>query len=144
MTHACPGSFGCRVPLAVWSSWRLDWKGAGFSWPGPSGTPGAVFVCVWAHPPTLIGFHPLTCVGLFRPASCPAVWARQCRSPAGKGILSYPGRLRQAKAEAQRGLGISLPGLGPGFASPSPEPGNQSLSLSASGCVACSCARHEL
>lgn len=148
MTHACPGSFGCRVPLAVGSSWRLGWKGTGFSRPGPSWTPRGVCVCVWAHPPTLLGVHALTCVGFLRTSPCPAVWAGRCKSQAGKVFsehpLTQPGRLRQAKAVAQRDLGVSLPGLVPSSASPSPEPVVQSRCLSASGCVACSCASCEL
>lgn len=141
MTHARPGSFGCRVPLAVWEhlETRLERHWILLSWPLLDSQRG-VCMC-WVHPLTLLGFHPLTCVELFRSAACHA-------SDAGKAFfehpLTQPGRLRQAKAVAQRDLGVNLPGFVPSSASPSPEPVSQSLSLSASGCVVCSCASHEL
>lgn len=111
-----------RVPLAVWSSWSL------LSWPLLDSQKS---VCMyWAHPPTLLGFYPLTCEGLFRIAPCPAVWASHAGKAFSEHPLTQPGRLRQAKAVPQRYLGVNLPGLVP--ASSSPEPVNQSLSLSAS------------
>lgn len=109
------------VPLAAECLWlcgaagRLNWIGTGFSCPGPSWTPRGACMCLGTHSPTPLGFHPLTCVGLFRTAPCPVVWTRQCRSQAGKGFSEHPltqsERLRQTKAVAQRGLGVSLPGL---------------------------------
>lgn len=109
------------VPLAAECLWlcgaagRLNWIGTGFSCPGPSWTPRGACMCLGTHLPTPLGFHPLTCVGLFRTAPCPVVWTRQCRSQAGKGFSEHPltqsERLRQTKAVAQRGLGVSLPGL---------------------------------
>lgn len=57
MTHASPGSFGCRVPLAVCSSWKLDWKGAGFSCTGPTWTPKSVFGHTVLHTARLSPSH---------------------------------------------------------------------------------------
>lgn len=118
------------VPLAAECLWlcgaagRLNWIGTGFSCPGPSWTPRGACMCLGTHSPTPLGFHPLTCVGLFRTAPCPVVWTRQCRSQAGKGFSEHPLTVRKTEANQGCGsarLGSQPPRISPGSAPPSPE-----------------------